>query len=291
VAGRWLLVAGLVALVAPVSVFASVSSSAPPAVPTVLPHLPTREDTRLDTRLDRLGDAFDGWTAIYVEDLESGTYAGWNSDARFPAASTVKIGVIAEGIRRFGFGPGSPIDSDLRAIGTWSSNKAANRIFRLVGGVGPTEAALRRLGMFSSTYPGLYRVKASASADAPDPPETFHTRVTTAHDLARALFRLQAASAGQRWAIRDTGLRAAGARAALGYLGLADPAPSLLAFPPGSRHAEKDGWLDDTRASAAIVYVRGHAKIVVVLTYRPKISLTQAGALGVAASRLAFASG
>jgi hypothetical protein len=36
------------------------------------------------------------------------------------------------------------------------------------------------------------------------------------------------------------------ARAALGYLTLVSPAASLLVFPAGARHAEKDGWLDDT---------------------------------------------
>jgi len=254
----------------------------------VAPHLPTRHDTRLETKLAALGASFDGWAAIFVEDLATGRYAGWNEDAVFPAASTVKLGVISEGIRRFGFGPGSPIDRDLRAVGQWSSNEAANRIFARIGGVGPTQEALRRLGMFSSTYPGPYvdeqdRMPASVGA-----PPRIHWRVTTARDLARALFRLQAAAAGERWAIRATALTGPQARAALGYLALAAPAASLLDFPPGTRHVEKDGWLDDTRASAAIAYTRTGARIVVVLTYRPKISHAAARALGWRVSALAF---
>ena len=271
-----------------------------PGLPRLAPHLPRLEDPGLAAALARLGLSYHGWAGLFVEDLETGEYAGWNERASFPAASTVKLGVIAEGIRRFGFGPGSRIDGDLRAIGQWSSNAAANRIFAMVGGVGPTEEALHRLGMFSSTYPGPYlepdeeepqqkpKRATQASAGTPAPPPHHHTRVTTARDLARALFRLQAAAAGQRWAILATELSAPGARAALGYLALAGPGTSLLEFPAGTRHAEKDGWIDDTRATAAIAYLRRGARIVVVLVYRPGITHAEARALGSSVSTLAF---
>ena len=269
--------------------------------PRLVPHLPRLRDPGLAAALARLGSSYGGWAGLFVEDLETGTYAGWNERASFPAASTVKLGVIAEGIRRFGFGPGSPVDGDLRAIGQWSSNAAANRIFTLIGGVVPTEQALHRLGMFSSTYPGPYRLEpeqeepkhkprrdTQAAGGAPTPPPHHHTRVTTARDLARALFRLQAAAAGQAWAIGQTQLSAPEARAALGYLALADPGTSLLEFPAGSRHAEKDGWLDDVRATAAVVYLRRGARIVVVLVYRPGVTEAEARALGRDVSALAF---
>jgi Beta-lactamase enzyme family len=168
-------------------------------VPRVVPHLPTREDTRLAAELERLGSSFHGAAALFVEDLATGSYAGWNENETFPAASTVKLGVIAEAIRRFGYGPASPVDRDLRAIGQWSSNEAANRVFALVGGAGPTEAALHRLGMFSSTYPAPYvlesELKRRRAPSAVAPRVTW--RVTTARDLARALPRHRAAGAGR----------------------------------------------------------------------------------------------
>ena len=265
------------------------------SLPRAAPRLPRHEDAALATALARIGSAYPGEVGIFVEDLRTGGYAGWNENAQLPAASTVKIGLVAEGIRRFGFGPGSPIDEDLRAIGSLSSNVAANRIFALVGGREPTEAALHRLGMFSSTFPEPYQLTPS---ERPKPPKRKrtrktaavggHTRVTTARDLARALFRLQAAAAGERWATDDTELRPAQARAALGYLELAVPANSLLAYPPGSTHAEKDGWLDDVRATAAISFRGADARIVVVLAYRPGVTLTEARALGEQVSRVAF---
>jgi beta-lactamase class A len=261
--------------------FATLLAAVSPTAPLV-PHLPTRHDGHLQAALARLGSSFDGSCAIFVEDLRTGAYAGWNEETLFPAASTVKLGVIAEGIRRFGFGPGSPVDRDLRAIGQWSSNDAANRVYALVGGAGPTEAALRRLGMFSSTYPAPYARTPSSTA----PPHGW--RVTTARDLAGALFRLQAAAARQRWAVRATGLSAPAARAALGYLALAAPVTSLLTYPAASRHVEKDGWLETVHATAAIAYLRHGARIVVVLTYRPGNVHAQARALGARVSTLAF---
>jgi beta-lactamase class A len=258
-------------------------SAAAPAVPRLVPHLPTREDVRAERQLARLGTAFHGWVGLFVQDLATGRYAGWNADAVLPAASMVKLGVMAEAIRRFGFGPRSPLDRDLRAIGQWSSNVAANRVFSRVGGVAPTQAALQRLGMFSSTYPGPY------VEDENFPPRRLawrgpvqhgNWRVTTARDLARALFRVQSAAGGQRWAVRTTGLSARSARAMLAYLSHAAPQMSLLGLAPNVQRAEKDGWLEDVRASAAIVYGPQRPRIVVVLAYRPRISAAEARELG-----------
>lgn len=175
---------------------------------------------------------------------------------------------------------------------------AANHVFALVGGREPTEAALQRLGMFSSTFPEPYLLapaKKPKPEKDPDPPALRkpmavggHTRVTTARDLARALFRLEAAATGQAWAAAGVGLTPAQARAALGYLALAAPGNSLLAFPAGSVHAEKDGWLQDVRATAAIVFRGKEVRIVVVLAYRPGVTLGEARALGAEVSRVAF---
>src|SRR5207248_2140613 len=116
------------------------------------------------------------------------------------------------------------------------------------------------LGMWSSTYPGPYRA-GSAVPDAPKPPPLATTRVTTARDLARALFRLQAAAAGQAWAVAQLELRPSQARAALGYLSLTWHHSRVLAIPKGGRAAEKDGWTKNTRVSAAIVYLRSSSRI------------------------------
>jgi hypothetical protein len=49
---------------------------------------------------------------------------------------------------------------------------------------------------------------------------------------------------------------------------------------PDARVAEKNGWLSDTRTTAAIVYRGGHATIVVVELYRPGVTYAEAVRFG-----------
>jgi hypothetical protein len=243
-------------------------------IPATLPRVPDRRahpegaaDTRLTLALEQLGRAFDGWAAFWVHDLRTGRTAGWNSDARFPAASTVKLAVLDAALRRFG-GPEGPADYDLRQLGAWSSNLAANRLYELVG-ADATNRSLARIGMRSSTYTGPYR--AGTSFDAPKPPPHTHTRVTTAHDLGRALFFFQ-----RHYPV------------ALRYLLLDWPGSSIVrgGFAPGTAVAGKDGWISDMLGSAAIAYLPSGPKIVVVLTYEPAIERRDARALGEQVARL-----
>ena len=234
-------------------------------------------DEELSAKLSAVGESYRGWAAFWVHDLRTGAWAGWNADARFPAASTVKLGVLAAALQR-GHGPASPLWYDLRQLTGWSSNLAANRVTRYVGGERAVEAALRRLGARASTYPGPYRAGTASAIDAPKPPPQTHTRVTTAHDLGRVLYTFQAAARGNRYVQRATGLPQLQARRALALLvhsvhgGLIEP---FTAAPV----AHKEGSISDLRATAAIVYGRT-PRIVVVLAYRPAITDAETKALG-----------
>jgi beta-lactamase class A len=238
-----------------------------PRVPDARAHAEGVRDAALSAQLERLGESFDGWAAFWVHDLRTGRTAGWNSDARFPAASTVKLAVLDAALRRFG-GPTGPVDYDLRQIGAWSSNLAANRLYELVG-QDAVDRSLVRLGMRSSTYTGEYR--AGTAFDAPKQPPHGHTRVTTAHDLGRALFFLQ-----RHYPV------------ALRYLLTAWPGESIVraGFPAGTAVAEKDGWISDMRGSAALAYLKSGPKIVVVLTYRPDVDDAASKRLGAEVARL-----
>ena len=241
-------------------------------------------DQVLAARLGALGRSYRGWAAFWVHDLTSGAAAGWNADARFPGASTVKLGALVAALRGVRGRPAqSPLWYDLRQLTGWSSNLAANRVEARLGRAAVT-SALRRLGMRSSTYPGPYRVGSAVALDAPRPPPHGHLRVTTAHDLGRAFWSLQAAAAGNRWKQRTTGLTAGQARLALGLLATGSHAGlnrGLVAPYVGrAAVAQKVGWLSDTRATAGIVYLPSGPKIVVVLVYRPGITNAEALRLG-----------
>jgi beta-lactamase class A len=240
-------------------------------------------DVELQRRLAALGEGFRGWAAFWVHDLVTGRVAGWNSDARFPAASTVKLGVLAAALRAAGVWPTrSAWWYELRQLTGWSSNLAANRLLASLGGE-RVAAALRGLGMWTSTYPGPYRV-GTARLDAPKPPPLGTWRYTTAADLGRALYALQAASAGNRYQQRQTGLSRGRARLALELLltgwTRGDNAGLVRPFVGGAPVAQKNGWISDARLTAAIVYGRSGPKIVVVLAYRPKLPYREAQSLG-----------
>jgi beta-lactamase class A len=239
-------------------------------------------DTALAVRLAALGRAFPGYAAIWTHDLVTGRVAGWNTDARFPAASTVKLGVLLAAFAHLRHPERSPVDYDVRALAGWSSNLAANRLAARFG-VGAVEAALRRAGALRSTYPQDYLV-GTARADVVDQPPLVSGRVTTARDLGRLLWVLHAGAARNAAALRATGLDAARSGYALRLLlaselrganvGLVRP------FVPASTPvAQKNGWLHDARHTAAIVYAPSGPKIVVILTYAPSLGLATARSL------------
>ena len=238
---------------------------------------PRRPDAGLARRLAAAAAKVDAAVGIWVHDLGSGRYAGYQADSHFAAASTVKIGALVAGLRVAPSPEHSRWWYDVRQIGFWSSNLAANRI---AGGLGydAIEDGLRRLGMTSSTYPGPYR-----ATTAWRPPGA-HTRVTTAHDLGRALYRLHAGAHGDARALRLLGLTRRQAVVALRVLASAQPvgdnAGLLRPWLGGATVAQKNGWLSDTRTTAAIVYKGNRATIVVVEAFRPGITYMEARKLG-----------
>ena len=236
-----------------------------------------RPDPTLARRLAAVAARTNGAVGVWIHELGSGRYAGFQQDTRFAAASTVKLGALAAGLRASPRPERSRWWYDLRQIGFWSSNLAANRIAAELGYAAIGDG-LRRLGMTSSTYPGPYR--ATTAWRPPGP----HTRVTTARDLGRALYRLHAGAHGNTRALRLLGFSRRQAIVALRVLASAQPvgdnAGLLRPWLAGATVAEKNGWLSDTRTTATIVYDGGRATIVVVELYRPGVTYREAKQLG-----------
>jgi hypothetical protein len=239
-----------------------------------------RRDARLAGRLAALGSAYPGWAAIWTHDLRTGATAGWNSDASFPAASTVKLGVIVAALRRYGPRPErSPAWPLVRDLATWSSNEAANRLLVLLGGseAGGTaivNETLHRLGATSSWFTGNYRIGTGpirALGDAPKPLPVLTFRRTTAHDLGRILAELHGTAVGNGLSARRTGLTRHEARLALGLLLSAAEGENVGLLRPSTQVplARKEGWTSKVRHTAAIAYTAAGPRIVVVLTFRP----------------------
>jgi beta-lactamase class A len=255
----------------------------PPVPPLVRAAAPRTTVPQLDARLDDLGRRFPGYAAIWVHDPLKGTYAGWNTDARFPAASAVKLGVLLAALQRLRRPERSAFDYELRTMIGWSSNLATNLLVERFG-AGAAQVALRRAGAYRSTFPGGYRV-GTARADVQEQPPAVSARVTTARDLGRILYVLHACAFGNAAATRATGLAPNKCRYALRLLLSSEPRGNnvglLRPFVPRSTPvAQKSGWLHDARLTAAIVYFPNGPKIVTVLTYAPGLPLATAQALG-----------
>jgi hypothetical protein len=248
-------------------------------------------DGQLSARVAALGRSYPGYAAVWVHDLSNGATAGWNSDASFPAASTVKLGVLVAALRHFGPRPErSSAWHLIRDLAVWSSSDASNRLLVLLGGSEAGGAriaqnAMWRMGATASTFTGNYRLGTSASVDSPRPLPFLTYRRTTAHDLGRMLFELHAAALGNGLALRRTGLSRHEARMGValllssssGGLNLGLLRPSLG---PRLPMAQKQGWTTSIRHTAAIVYRPSGPKIVVLLTYRQKIDPAASLALG-----------
>jgi hypothetical protein len=242
---------------------------------------PARADAALGRRLQAALAGGTRYRAAWVHDLADGRAAGVGYHLRFPAASTVKLGLRAALLVRLGGAPErSAWAYDLRAMATWSSNLATNRLLARFGGQATAQEGLRRLGARTSTFPGGYIVGTQVA------PPVVSRRVTTARDLGRMLLSLHSAAAGERAAVATTGLTVHQARMAIGWLAASQQRGgnvSLLAggVTPDAVVAQKNGWIRAARLAAGIVYRPRGPAIVALATYDSGgVSLAAARAQG-----------
>ena len=116
----------------------------------------------LTASLARARRSVPGYSAALSADLATGATGGSNVDALFPAASTVKLGLLVATLDRWGTSLTTPVALDVSNLCGESSNLATNRLITILGNGNDTVGAalaqqrLRQLGAPSSTFPGGY---------------------------------------------------------------------------------------------------------------------------------------
>jgi len=252
------------------------------------PHAP-RNDRLLAREMRKLAQSFGGTSAVYVENLATGAGASWNARATFPAASSLKLAIAVTALARSEGTPfaGSTLDRLLRRMLTYSDNAAANATERYFGGSTSGGSAIvnslmRSIGLVDTEMYGGYTLDSSGDPPralaAPIPlrvdsqPSWGYGKKTSAYDLA-ALMRAVWLAGGGKGPLRTAqpGFTATDARYLL-YLLVHVRDPGKLdrevGRVPGVRVLHKAGWINDARHDNGIVFWRGGAYVVSVMTYR-----------------------
>ena len=238
----------------------------------------------------KLTRSFGGTSAVYVENLATGAGASWNARATFPAASSLKLAIAVtalartEGTPRVGLDarPASPSDADvLRQRGSECDRAVLRRLD--VGRLRARQLAdaldrARRHGDVRRLHARLGRRPSQRSLAGPIPlrvdsqPSWGYGKKTSAYDLA-ALLRAVWVAGGGKGPLRaaQPGFTATDARYLLYLLAhVRDPGKldREVGRMPGVRVLHKAGWINDARHDNGIVFWRGGAYVVTVMTYR-----------------------
>ena len=238
----------------------------------------------LERSLARIAARHGGVTGLWAQRLWDGRAAGWNAGAEFPAASLVKLPLAVGAIMRMGPTPWTnPSWPHMVAMLRRSDNAAADALIEDLGsgcGTNADSAAadgLRRLGAEQSTFTGCYQLESELQPRLPGgsvaASPVWSNRHTTARDMGRMLYALQASAAATGAARRQTRIPIVDARLILGLLlTTVQDGPNATLFsgglPPGTPIAEKNGWRTNEQHGAAIAYTRRGPAILVVLTQR-----------------------
>lgn len=240
-----------------------------------------RNDPALAGRLHRLADRHRGTSGFYVQSLTSGVGAAWNAKARFPAASTLKLGIAtAVLVQHAGIPPpGSRLDALLREMIVPSDDEAANEL--LVWLAGSTSAGgqrvnalMRSIGLVDTIMYGGYLV-ASLSSRIPvrveRQPAFGVGKYTTAHDMT-ALWRALWLATEDRGPLRraQPGLTRADARYLLWLTAHVRDVPKLdrrVTRAEDVAVLHKAGWISTARHDTGLVFWRGGVFVAGVMTW------------------------
>jgi beta-lactamase class A len=230
---------------------------------------------KLEARIDAVDAGFDGALGVAIVDLASGRELLRLADEVFPAASIIKVAVLAELFRQDQSGRGARL-SDGYLVDAKDLVPGSAMLDGMTPGV--TRLSNRDLATFmigvsdnAATNVLIDRVGLEQVNLLLDGLGLRQTR------LRRKMMDVAAAGAGQENTI--TAREAAALLAKLHgeevldashtggfWKALATPKQSFLGLPEGTRYASKTGSLEGVRGEAGIVFATSRSFVIVVLT-------------------------
>jgi beta-lactamase class A len=238
-------------------------------------------DAALQADVVRLARSFPGIVSAYVLNAVTGAGAAWNAQARFPAASALKLAIAVEALRTLRGPPahGSSLDGLLRSAIVNSDNRAANSLEVLVGGStsggsARVNALMRALGLTHTDMYGGYEVeprRAPIPVTVTSEPPISRTKYSSAFDLGQ-LMRDVALAADGRGPLsrRVRGFTPAEGRYLLYLLfHVADRGKLDRYLPSLAAVAHKAGWNSVARSDNGLVVWPGGGFVAAVMTWSP----------------------
>jgi beta-lactamase class A len=238
------------------------------------------EDRRLARSIRTLALGFRGTAAVFVQDLRTGRGAAWNARARFPAASTLKLGIAIEVLRALPSRPApqSLLGRRMRRMIVYSSNRAANELLTWLGGstsggAARVNATMRALSLYDSQMYGGYILGTASMRPIPlgveSQPAFGIGKYTTAWDLARLHQQLHLGAVGKGRLVRQRSFTAADARYLLYLLAHVRDPGKLDRFVEGPNVSvlHKSGWITRARHDSGLVYWTEGSFVAVVMTW------------------------
>jgi beta-lactamase class A len=235
--------------------------------------------------------SFSGIASVFAKDLQSGAEIAYNADVAYAGMSIIKIAIMEEAYRYFDQPPDADTTKILTETMTLSGNFTANLLLRMIGegdaynGVRILNASMQRLGLtntFMATpydeevIPPTIVTEANSRTDLNTEPDPYMQ--TTPADMALLLEMIYQCSRGGGVLnlIYPSAFTAKECQAMIDHmlanqLSGEDNVPVLIAagLPNNAPIAHKHGWVDDTRADAALVFTPGGDYVLVIYLYHP----------------------
>jgi beta-lactamase class A len=235
--------------------------------------------------------SFPGIASVFTKDLQSGQEIAINSDVAYAGMSIIKIAIMEEAYRHLDGPPDVDTTKILTETITLSGNFTANLLLRMIGegdayrGTEVLNRSMRRMGLVNTfmatpydedVVPPTIITKANSRTDLNTEPDPYMQ--TTPGDVGLLLEMIYQChhGGGALTLIYPEQLTPQECRAMIDHL-LANQltgendVPVLIAagLPPETPIAHKHGWVDDTRADAALIFTPGGDYVLVIYLYEP----------------------